>query len=343
MATKSTELIFRGCSFFSLTATLFLLNIYKKRRKIDLSKFQKYGIIFSLFFLMNLFLFFYLHYRNVEREQMFISNGLYSTWNIVLRDSNFDESEILSYLPNDGRLFFEHDDTGRIRSLYRRSDWKPSLIEGTFFDDDYAGLQAVVGSNVLQNLANGNYFEIAGFYYEIIGTLGVEYPSPLDHLVLLNNRDELPVVRIVVDAENPSSLREVTSQFEVLTVNINQAMTRFLNSNRFDQLISLNVWAVLGILVGVSAYICFDLFKKTYTVFSLLGYEKVKIFRKQVLAINVMYFLSISSVLISHLIFDINFVNSSLHIYLIVLIAILIFYSFIVFINGIIGGESNDA
>ena len=293
--------------------------------------------------MMNLFLFFYLHYRRIEKEQMFISNGLYSTWNVVLRDADLGESEILPYLPNDGRLFFEHDITGRLRSFYQNSNWQPPLVEGDFFDEKYGGLQAVVGIHVLQNMENDDYLEIDDHYYEVIGVIGVSYPSPLDHLVLLNNRQDLPVVRIVADSDNPRALNEVPSQFEVLTVNVNQAMTRFLNSNRFDQLISLNVWAILGVLLGVSAYICFDLFKKTYAVFSLVGYARSKIFRQQAFVICGLFLVSMISVLIPHLIIEDGFVISSLFSYFIVLISILLFYALIVVIAGAKGDDSYHA
>jgi len=244
-------------------------------------------------------------------------------------------------MPNDVRLFFEHDPTGRIRSFYQHSNWKPPLIAGNFFDEGYSDLQAVVGANVLQNLEDDAYFEIAGRYYEIIGTLGITHPSSLDHLVLLNNNDGLPAVRIIADADNPSSLNRVTNQFEVLTVNENQALARFLNSNRFDQLVSLNVWAILSVLVGVAAYICFDLFKKTYAVFSLIGYARTKVFKQQVLIISGIFFMSMTSVLISHLIFEEKFMINSLLIYLAVLISILLSYTFIVLITGRRGGDSH--
>ena len=295
-----------------------------------MDRLQKYSTIFSLFLMMNLFLFFYLHYRTIEREQMFISNSLYSTWNVVLRDSDLDSSNLLSYIPNDGRLFFEHDTTGRIRSFYQHSNWQPPLIEGDFFDESDDNLQAVVGIHVLQNLENINLFEIAGRYYEIVGILGAAYPSPLDHLVLLNNGDNLPTARIIVDANNPRALNELIDQFEILTVNENQAIMRFLNSNRFDQFITLNVWTILGVLTAVSAFICFDLFKRTYAVFSLIGYEKAKVFKQQVFVISSLFLMSMISVVISHFIFGKQFVMSSVLNYLIILVLVLLCYTCIV-------------
>lgn len=107
-------------------------------------KIHKQGLIFSLFFAINLFTFFYLNYTVVESSQLLISNRLYSTWNIVLQDLDLNVDQLGGQLPNGSRVFFEHSEDGNLRSIYQKGDWPLPLVSGQSFDLNIDRPQALV-------------------------------------------------------------------------------------------------------------------------------------------------------------------------------------------------------
>jgi len=171
-----------------------------------------------------IFLLFYFHYTNAQQTQMLVSNRLYSTWNVVLAQSDLGVSEIYAKLPSNSRMFLEHDTHGNVRTL-----WQPPLVSGVFFDSTGSRPQAVVGINIFENLDDATVFTIEGYTYEVVGILGAGFPSALDHLVLLNTVDNsLVVERIVPDSTQPAVMNQVIDDFYVVTINQNQALERFL-------------------------------------------------------------------------------------------------------------------
>ena len=264
-----------------------------------MTKIHKQGLIFSLFLAINLFFFFYLNYTVVERLQMLISNRLYCTWNLVLQDSDLDINQISEQLPNGSRAFFEHTEDGNLRFVYQKGDWKLPLVSGHSFDSNVDLPQALVGINVKNNLENEDYIVFGDIKYEVVGILGTNYPSSLDNLTLINKINEtLPIERVVIDTENPRDIENVAQLFNVSVFNENRALSRFLNSDIFKQLIMINVVIILVILIVISGYLYFNLYKKNDYVLYLLGNSKLNIMKRNIARLTVAFLSSFIMILL---------------------------------------------
>ena len=297
-------------------------------------KIQKYILFYILFLVMNLFLFFYLNYRVVEREQMYISNGLYSSWNVVLQDSNLSLEEIRQYMPNESRLFLEHTSDGNVRTFYQKGNWQPPLISGTFFELDDNLPQAVVGNNVKRSLGTNNYFNIEDVDYEIVGILGTSFPSPLDNIILLNDIDNsLFVERIVMDTSRGSDIDLIVQEFEVLNINENQALARFLESDILNQLININVIIISSLLIAILSYLYNSINIKNDRIFNLMGRKKIEIFMQHILTLSCLFLGSFLIVLIIDFVIGNKVLLQYSRFYLVVLFLILTAYGLIFISN----------
>ena len=229
-----------------------------------MSKNKKYVWMFMLFLAMNFFLLFYQNYAVIETRQMFISNRLYSTWSAVLTDIHIQLEEINEYLPEGGRIFIEHTDDGNIRSFYQNGNWMPPMMSGKFFIPNTRTPQAVIGTGVKSNLEDA-YITVGDVRYEIVGVLGAGYPSPLDHLVLLNDiNNTLPVERIVIDTDHISDIKSIDQSFKVQSNNESQAIERFLNSNTFQQLVVINVSIISLLLITIAGFLYVNFYEKNF-------------------------------------------------------------------------------
>lgn len=303
---------------------------------------QKLAVIFGLFLMLKLFLFFYFHYINAERTQMWVANRLYSTWHAVLADSPLDAEDIHEQLPNNSRIFFEHDENGNVRTFYQTGNWQPPLIDGEFFDQDTSTAHAVVGIHVLNDLEDRAYFTLEGFTYEVIGVLGVGFPSSLDYLVLLNgNNRDLPVIRVVIDTQQPEAMDLITDIFDVRTVNENQALDHFLNNHVFGQLIRINVTLISIFLVILISYSYFNLSKNTSYVRYLLGDHKRKIWIHHLLTLSGLFVASFMVIQMIDLITREQIISEAIVPYFIIFLGVCSIYSIVFYFDQHQGGFQN--
>jgi len=310
-----------------------------------MSKEKKWIITLGLMFIVQMFLLFYFRYISAQQTQMFVSNRLYSTWNAVLSSEYINLEYIYSKLPNNSRMFFEHNETGSIRTFYQNDNWMPPMTDGVFFDlDDLETAQAVVGIHILEDLEYAPYFTIEDYTYTVVGILGTDFPSPLDHLVLLNDiGNSLPVMRIVLDSDQPAVVDQLIENFDVITINENRALERFLDSNIFDQLIHINVTMIFIFLVIFISYSYFNFFKQRDYISFLLGELRFKLLANNLLALTFLFGFSLILTFLIDLVTNTQIIfKQVIPIYVIIGLSILFVHSGIFLLHRRTGGMTEN-
>lgn len=253
-----------------------------------MSKSLKRSLIFVLFFLIQLYLLIYFHYDRMQTMQMYVSNQLYSRWNVILEGD--DVESVIDVLQGNHRLFVEHNESGTIRTIFCSSYWTPPMLNGDFLEPVVAERQAVVGRNIQEGL-DGNMIRVGDSQYRIIGTLGVNFPTTLDSMILLNHLPEgMPTIRMIVDTNFPHEILQISEYLDTLSVGIDQSLSRFLNSHFFTQLIRLNVYIITMTLMLLTSYLYLILFQKADQVLHLLGHMKRVILLKNIACLSGLYF-----------------------------------------------------
>ncbi|MCL1990931.1 MAG: hypothetical protein FWG67_08595 [Defluviitaleaceae bacterium] len=305
---------------------------------------QKLFVIFSLFLMLKLFIFFYFQYLIAEQMQMLVSNHLYSTWHVVLNESAASIYDISELLPSGSRLFFEHTQDGNVRTVYQTNNWKPPLTEGQFFDQHTADFQAVVGRNVRDNMNESRYFIIDDLKYDIVGIIGADFPSPLDNLVLLNhvsNTPSLPIIRRVIDTDQPGIVRQIIENFSGFLADGYQEPDLIFNHHIFGQLIRVNVILISFFLIILMTYSYFKLFKRDHYIYYLLGKQKYKIGLRHILILTFLFFSSLFVIKTVDLIVGDQIILNNFFLYFMIWIMICTIYTVIFLINNIAGGISS--
>lgn len=283
-----------------------------------------------LFFASNLFLFFYLNYSVIETRQMLIANRLYTTWHTDLIDGvDKDLLDYIHYLPNNSRIFLEHDYHGTIRTMYQKGDWHPPLLSGVGFNADIDSLQAMVGVGLIDDMINEGLIKINGIVYEVVGMLGTTYPSPVDDLIILNqNKAGLPIERVVVDTNRPISMNQISEIFgSELSSERQYFFSGIVNSDIFSQLIFLNVLMIMMIVTILSTYLYSISKHKLDIVKNILGYKRRLVFLQNSSSLVLIFICSLIPVVLMDFLLGNGALDLYYTIYPIKLTAIFLIYS----------------
>lgn len=245
-----------------------------------MKKNKKKVIIFILTLAPSLLILFFLDYRRISAEQMFIANGLYSDWSIEISESLENKD---FFLEQGGRIFIEHTLNGNVRTIKSPYNWSPPLIQGEFFTEKNPYPVAVVGQRKLPE--EGNFFEFEGQMFEIIGILGAGFPSALDNIALLSpNSFDFTTERIVLDANSRQMVetlalgldyRLATSQQERLEFSTQLGVGRDL----FEEMMGINTFFITLILLTISSHAFLVMTEKNNEILYLQGqtYKRILI------------------------------------------------------------------
>ena len=249
-----------------------------------MKKNNKILLLMALFFLQLLLSVSYFDFQEVKQMHISVANRLYSPQKQEVGWSG-EWEKVANNLEN-GRIFFELDSRGMIRVVYQKDRWKPPLISGSFFNTDTYSPQAVIGS-ALQHLVVDGLIEIEGSHFEVTGTMGVDFPSPIDYLVLLNQfPSSYFIYRTIIDGNSA----DLTGSFYRIGQPGN-SVSRLWDENFFSHLIEINFLLINSLLLVTIGFLFATLFKDRDYLCYQLGKTKLVIFIENVAALIGIFFI----------------------------------------------------
>ena len=260
-----------------------------------MTKKEKKLIVLILMISVNLLLLVFLQYREISKHQVILSNNLYHNWAQELIDDDWDAT---NFLNEGGRLFFEHTKNGNVRTVLTDGNWQPPLTEGEFFNENFAFPAAVAGERMFEE--NQDYFIFEGQSFKIVGILGVDFPTFLDYMVLLNDGGkELPVINTIIDMDSPSDFERLTEEISsrpVFSVREQNQFSSQFNFGRdlFEEMMMINTYLVLLLLLIITSHTFFVITKDSDEIFSLLGFTNKRIVTQNHLYFGIVFIVSIS-------------------------------------------------
>ncbi|MDN4107009.1 ABC transporter permease [Paenibacillus polymyxa] len=253
-----------------------------------------------LYLLLSLIVISFGYYQVKHKELNILSRSLYNENSISftvdsheepLDWSKIDTSQSYTIFSELETIKFKNE-IQDIRAIYFKNDTNlPPMVSGRFFNstDFYSNKKiAVVGKNVdktnikIQN--NKSYYNYHGRDFEIIGTMGAEYPSKLDNTVLLNIdgvdfknslQSKIYVLNINKNPITPEGIMKFKDS--TLSVNVfdrgNSGSTRILN---MDVLQALTLIFIILILICSSFIFAFYWIKTKKTEILILWQSGIK-------------------------------------------------------------------
>lgn len=153
-------------------------------------------ILIAFSFLSSALLVIMLTYFIEKDEIALLTNNFYSEHSIhfLLREDNQSHTDLTKLAKNEEYILFKENisDDPYIKGIYINGKPKlPSTIEGRFFkEEDFFSDNriAVIGKNVKNTIIKKNkeYYSFDGEFYEVIGKMGGDFETKIDHTVYLN-------------------------------------------------------------------------------------------------------------------------------------------------------------
>lgn len=290
--------------------------------------------VFILFVFINALVSLFFNYFQAQEVQVMISNGLYTPWRFS-PNTDIQLEAISTTVPENTRIFVEINGNQNVRVLYRDVDinWETFLHAGRMFDgNNDSGYAAVVGRGVYNRLAE-DVFVIGGTNFEVIGVLGMNYFSSLDHIVLLSDFPfDIESYQIVIDSADYPTMISVADSVEGYFFNNSRTTSALLGNEFLDSVIITNMILIISIILFITCYIFSQICKERNGVYRLLGRTENNIFSKNMLLLMLIQMSSLFLVLFVEFILNKN--NFRID-FLLLIIAVILVYSSIYWINNI--------
>lgn len=247
----------------------------------------------TLFF----FVFIIAFYMNEQEIHNRLSNNLYTKNSVTyVTDDEKMSVELPSYTH---RITLEYNSSVSYL-INDNTNWIPPMVSGRYFSYTGDVLQAVIGRQANMNMLEyegRSYVEFEGEHYEIIGIMGVDFPSSIDYKTLLyhpNKVHNYQEKRVVLDTESRFMIDKVKKEFENKNPNLIQmnklqrGILGISNISFLYWLISLGLYLIAFTVLVVIIYTWVLAQENIVYVYNLIGLSKFSIVKHLFLKINLL-------------------------------------------------------